>query len=55
MGIAIGFLKEQRKTLNRMEEKLDTIMENLKQMGDDIKYLRGKTVQELLELRKKAV
>jgi hypothetical protein len=30
MGIAIGFLKEQRKTLNRMEEKLDTIMENLK-------------------------
>jgi hypothetical protein len=55
MGIAIGFLKEQRKALAKMDEKLETIMQNLKEMGDDIKYLRGKSVQELLELRKKEV
>jgi hypothetical protein len=52
MGITIGFLKEQRKSLVRMEEKLDTIIESMKDMGDDLKYLRGKSVQELLEIRR---
>jgi hypothetical protein len=35
-----------------MEEKLESIIETLKEMGDDLKYLRGKSVQELLEIRR---
>jgi hypothetical protein len=38
-----------------MEQKLETILENIKEIGDDVKYLRGKTVQELFEIRKKIV
>ncbi len=55
MGIVVAFLKEQRKALLKLEEKLDNIIESLKEMQDDIRYLRGKTVLQLIEMRKKRV
>ncbi len=44
MGIVIAFLKDQKKALLKLEEKLDQILDSIKEMQDDIRYLRGKTV-----------
>ena len=41
-----------KKTLYRMEQKLDEINNKLDDMRDDIKVLRGKTVFELFDRRR---
>ena len=55
MGIVISFLKDMKKQLGRMEGKLDEMKNMLGDMADDLKFLRGKTVGQLLQMRRKRI
>lgn len=51
MGVVITFLKEIRKDLARMETKIDEIKSSIVELTLDIKQLKGKPVEEMLEMR----
>ncbi|CAK79896.1 unnamed protein product (macronuclear) [Paramecium tetraurelia] len=52
LKLITDFVNHIRKGLNRVEAKINQMKDQLKSMSDDIKSLRGKSVQQLLEIRK---
>ncbi|KAM3137410.1 hypothetical protein pb186bvf_010590, partial [Paramecium bursaria] len=51
LGITINFMKDIKKDLQAIQSKLDNIINSLDQIGQDLKFLRGKTPQQLIEIR----
>ncbi|CAD8215539.1 unnamed protein product [Paramecium octaurelia] len=52
LRLLTDFINHIRKGLIRMEGKINEMKEQLKIMGNDIKFLRGKSVEQLFEIRK---
>ncbi|CAD8119904.1 unnamed protein product [Paramecium sonneborni] len=55
LGITIIFLQDLKQDLLRIENYIVQMQETLDTMSKDIKYLKGRTIIELLELRMKKV
>ncbi|CAD8117693.1 unnamed protein product [Paramecium primaurelia] len=52
LSLVTDFVNHIRKGLLRVEGKINQIKKQLNNMGNDIKFLRGKAVIQLLEIRK---
>ncbi|CAD8202024.1 unnamed protein product [Paramecium pentaurelia] len=52
LRLVIDFVNHIRNGLLRVEGKINQIKEQLNNMGNDLKFLRGKSVIQLLEIRK---
>ncbi|CAD8080531.1 unnamed protein product [Paramecium primaurelia] len=52
LRLVTDFVNHIRKSLLRVEGKINQIKEQLNNMGNDLKFLRGKSVIQLLEIRK---
>ncbi|CAD8104437.1 unnamed protein product [Paramecium primaurelia] len=52
LRLITDFLNHIRKGLQRVEGKINQMKEQLDNVGNDIKFLRGKSVIQLLEIRK---
>ncbi|CAK81644.1 unnamed protein product (macronuclear) [Paramecium tetraurelia] len=52
LRLLTDFANHIRKGLIRVEAKINEMKEQLKSMGNDIKFLRGKSVEQLFEIRK---
>ncbi|CAD8204075.1 unnamed protein product [Paramecium pentaurelia] len=52
LKLITDFLNYIRKGLTRFERKINIMKEQLNSMGNDIKFLRGKSVDQLFEIRK---
>ncbi|CAK64892.1 unnamed protein product (macronuclear) [Paramecium tetraurelia] len=52
LRLVTDFVNHIRKGLIRVEGKINQMKEQLKSMGNDIKFLRGKSVEQLFEIRK---
>ncbi|CAD8209130.1 unnamed protein product [Paramecium octaurelia] len=55
LGITIIFLQDLKQDLQRIENYIIQMQETLDQISKDIKYLKGRTIYELLELRMKKI
>ncbi|CAD8125112.1 unnamed protein product [Paramecium sonneborni] len=55
LGITIIFLQDLKQDLLRIENSIIQMQETLDIMSKDIKYLKGRTIIELLELRMKKI
>ncbi|CAK70857.1 unnamed protein product (macronuclear) [Paramecium tetraurelia] len=52
LRLLTDFVNHIRKGLIRVEGKINEMKEQLKNIGNDIKFLRGKSVEQLFEIRK---
>ncbi|CAK80818.1 unnamed protein product (macronuclear) [Paramecium tetraurelia] len=52
LRLLTDFVNHIRKGLIRVEGKINEMKEQLKSIGNDIKFLRGKSVEQLFEIRK---
>ncbi|KAM3147532.1 hypothetical protein pb186bvf_000339 [Paramecium bursaria] len=55
LGVTIYFLKDIQRDLASIQNKLDNIINSIDQIGQDIKFLRGKTPQQILEMRMQSI
>ncbi|KAM3130115.1 hypothetical protein pb186bvf_017821 [Paramecium bursaria] len=55
LGVTIYFLKDIKRDLGLIQNKLDNIIQSIDLIGQDIKFLRGKTPQQILEIRMQSV
>ncbi|KAM3147504.1 hypothetical protein pb186bvf_000311 [Paramecium bursaria] len=55
LGVTIYFLKDIKRDLASIQNKLDNIINSIDQIGQDIKFLRGKTPQQILEMRMQSI
>ncbi|CAK74528.1 unnamed protein product (macronuclear) [Paramecium tetraurelia] len=55
MDISLLFLKDISKDVKQIKNQIDNLQESLNQVGDDIRKLRGKRYDELLEIRKQKI
>ncbi|CAK74512.1 unnamed protein product (macronuclear) [Paramecium tetraurelia] len=55
MDISLIFLKDISKDVKQIKSQIDNLQENLNQVGDDIRKLKGKRYDELLEIRKQKI
>ncbi|KAM3133641.1 hypothetical protein pb186bvf_014328 [Paramecium bursaria] len=55
LGVTIHFLKDIKKDLAMIQQKLDMMQEQIDQIGQDIRFLKGKSCQQLLEIRMEQV
>ncbi|CAD8181198.1 unnamed protein product [Paramecium pentaurelia] len=55
LKLITDFLNHIRKGLIRVEGKINEMKKQLNSLGNDIKFLRGKTVEELFYIRKRKV
>ncbi|CAD8105018.1 unnamed protein product [Paramecium primaurelia] len=55
LNLRTDFVNHIRKGLIRVEGKINEMNKQLNSLGNDIKFLRGKSVQELFEIRKSKV
>ncbi|CAD8083708.1 unnamed protein product [Paramecium primaurelia] len=51
-NLTIDFINQIRKELIKVEVKIKQMKDQLNCIGNDLKFLRGKSVQQLLEIRK---
>ena len=49
------FIRDLKKDLVKIDQKINEIQESIKSMNNDLSYLRGKTVYQLLEIRKNLI
>ncbi|CAK87305.1 unnamed protein product, partial (macronuclear) [Paramecium tetraurelia] len=52
LRLITDFVNHIRKGLIRLEGKINQMKEQLKSIGNDVKFLRGKSVEQLFEIRK---
>ncbi|CAD8165611.1 unnamed protein product [Paramecium octaurelia] len=55
MDISLIFLKDISKDVKQIKSQIENLQESLNQVGDDIRKLRGKRYDELLEIRKQKI
>ncbi|CAK74524.1 unnamed protein product (macronuclear) [Paramecium tetraurelia] len=55
MDISLIFLKDISKDVKQIKSQIDNLQESLNQVGDDIRKLKGKRYDELLEIRKQKI
>ncbi|CAD8121214.1 unnamed protein product [Paramecium sonneborni] len=55
LKISMIFLKDISKNLQAIKCKLDQLIKNVSQIGNDVRRLRGKNIYELLQIRKEKV
>ncbi|CAD8099382.1 unnamed protein product [Paramecium sonneborni] len=55
MDISLLFLKDISKDIKQIKGQIENLQESLNQVGDDIRKLRGKRYDELLEIRKQKI
>ncbi|CAD8180877.1 unnamed protein product [Paramecium octaurelia] len=55
MDISLVFLKDISKDVKLIKASIDNLQESINQVGDDIRKLRGKRYDELLEIRKQKI
>ncbi|CAD8102380.1 unnamed protein product [Paramecium sonneborni] len=55
MDISLVFLKDISKDVKQIKSQIDNLQESMNQVGDDIRKLRGKRYDELLEIRKQKI
>ncbi|CAD8182991.1 unnamed protein product [Paramecium pentaurelia] len=55
MDISLIFLKDISKDVKQIKASIDNLQESINQVGDDIRKLRGKRYDELLEIRKQKI
>ncbi|KAM3132721.1 hypothetical protein pb186bvf_015149 [Paramecium bursaria] len=55
LGVTVMFIQDIKKDLMRLESKLDEIRDNINTINVDLQYLKGKTVFQMLEIRKNKI
>ncbi|CAD8120542.1 unnamed protein product [Paramecium sonneborni] len=55
MDVSLIILKDISKDVKQMKSQIDSLQESLNQVGDDIRKLRGKRYDELLDIRKQKI
>ncbi|CAD8132531.1 unnamed protein product [Paramecium octaurelia] len=55
LDISLIFLREISKDLKNIKSSIDQVLSSVKQVEDDVRRLRGKNFQELLNIRKQKV
>ncbi|CAD8122656.1 unnamed protein product [Paramecium sonneborni] len=55
MEMSLLFLKDIQKDVKQIKNQIENIQNSLNQVGDDIRKLRGKKYDELLEIRKQKI
>ncbi|CAK69830.1 unnamed protein product (macronuclear) [Paramecium tetraurelia] len=55
LDISLIFLREISKDLKNIKSSIDQVLESVKRVQDDVRRLRGKNFQELLNIRKQKV
>ncbi|CAK64563.1 unnamed protein product (macronuclear) [Paramecium tetraurelia] len=55
LDITLIFLKELQKNVKQIKKKIDDLQESINEIGNDVRKLRGKKYEELLQIRKEKV
>ncbi|KAM3143234.1 hypothetical protein pb186bvf_004566 [Paramecium bursaria] len=55
LGITMLFIRDLKKDLVKIDQKINEIQDTLNNMNNDLQYLRGKTIYQLFDIRKNQI